>query len=96
MLLFIIKALLLWLIGLYMTVLFIRVIIDWVAYLLPRWRPNRVILAIFNVFYVLTDPPLRWLRRFIPIMRLGNGGIDFTPVVLWFVLAVVQVLIGFI
>lgn len=96
MLLFILKLLLLWLIGLYSTVLFIRVIIDWLAFLLPRWRPNRVILAIFNVFYVLTDPPLRWLHRFIPIMRIGNAGMDFTPMVLWFALAVLQVLIGFI
>ncbi|MDF7664185.1 YggT family protein [Bifidobacterium sp. ESL0763] len=93
MLFFLLKALINWLIGLYMTVLFIRVIIDWVAVLLPRWRPNRVVMAIFNVFYALTDPPLRWLRRFIPVMRVGNAGMDFTPVVLWFALAVLQVLI---
>ncbi|MDF7641228.1 YggT family protein [Bifidobacterium sp. ESL0784] len=82
-----------WLISIYETVLFIRVLIDWVLVLIPRWRPGPVIGAIINVFYVLTEPPLRWLRRFIPVIRMGNGGLDFTPVVLWFILAVVAFII---
>ncbi|WEV58558.1 YggT family protein [Bifidobacterium sp. ESL0728] len=91
--LFTILYLIKWLIGIYSTVLFIRVLIDWAFVLIPRWRPGRVIGSIINVFYVLTDPPLRWLRRFIPVIRMGNGGLDVTPMVLWFILAVVDFII---
>ncbi|MDF7664638.1 YggT family protein [Bifidobacterium sp. ESL0745] len=91
--LLVVLSLIKWLIGLYETVLFIRVLFDWVFVLMPRWRPGRVIGSIINVFYVLTDPPLRWLRRFIPVIRMGSGGLDVTPMVLWFILAVVAVII---
>lgn len=91
--LFVVLSLIKWLIGLYETVLFIRVLFDWVFVLMPRWRPGRVIGSIINVFYVLTDPPLRWLRRFVPVIRMGSGGLDVTPMVLWFILAVVAVII---
>ncbi|WEV41594.1 YggT family protein [Bifidobacterium sp. ESL0682] len=91
--LFLILSILRWLLGLYGTVLFIRVLLDWLFVLAPRWRPGRVLGSIINVFYVLTDPPLRWLRRFIPPIRLGNMGLDVTPMVLWFVIAVLEVII---
>ncbi|KFF31020.1 YggT family protein [Bifidobacterium bombi] len=85
-----------WVIGIYSNVLLIRVIIDWVLYLLPNYRPGQVVGAIVNVFYVLTDPPLRWLRRYIPPIRLGNVSLDISPLLLWFVLdiavAVIRIL----
>ncbi|WEV66940.1 YggT family protein [Bifidobacterium sp. ESL0769] len=88
-----ILSLIKWVIAVYSTVLLIRVLIDWVFALIPSWRPGRVIGSIVNVFYVLTDPPLRWLGRFIPVIRMGNMGLDVTPVVLWFILAVVDFII---
>ncbi|WEV69774.1 YggT family protein [Bifidobacterium sp. ESL0775] len=91
--LFLILSILRWLLGLYGTVLFIRVLIDWVFVLAPRWRPGHVLGSIIRVFYILTDPPLRWLQRFIPPIRLGNMGLDVTPMILWFIIAVLEVII---
>lgn len=91
--LIIILSLLKWLIGVYETVLLIRVLLDWFFALVPQWRPGNVMRSIINVFYVLTEPPLRWLRRFIPVIRIGAGGLDVTPMVLWFGLAVIAAII---
>lgn len=56
-----------------MLVLLTRMVLDWVRFFSPQWRPSGVILALANLMYALTDPPLRFLRRYIPPLRLGQG-----------------------
>ncbi|MBT1172295.1 YggT family protein [Bifidobacterium sp. MA2] len=81
------------LIDAYITVLFIRMILDWVAFLSPRWRPRGFVYTVIDVIYRITDPPLNWLRRYIPPLRLGAVGIDMSFIVLYFLLVVLRVLI---
>lgn len=69
--------------SLYTLVLLARVILDWARFFAPRWRPTGVILLFANLVYGLTDPPLRWLRRFIPPLRLGNVALDVGFIVLF-------------
>lgn len=59
--------------GLYLLVMLVRMVLDWVRFFSPQWRPSGVVLFLANLVYALTDPPLRWLRRFIPALRLGQG-----------------------
>ncbi|MCI1219349.1 MAG: YggT family protein [Bifidobacterium sp.] len=93
MLLWIISRVLDWAIGVYITVLFIRMILDWVSVLAPRWYPRGVIAALVDVVYRLTDPPLRWLRRYIGPVRIGAIAFDMSFIVLYFALVVLQILI---
>lgn len=60
----------------YSLVLLTRVILDWTGILAPRWTPPGFLLVIFDFIYKITDPPVRWLRRYIPPIRLGNVGLD--------------------
>ncbi|WP_072456108.1 MULTISPECIES: YggT family protein [Actinomyces] len=63
--------------GLYMLVLIARMIFDWIRILSPLWRPRGIILLLANVIYFFTDPPLKFLRKMIPPVRLGgNVAID--------------------
>ena len=62
------------LLNLYMLVLLVRVVIDWVQLFARDWRPAGLVLVLANLVYGLTDPPLKWLRRVIPGMRLGGSG----------------------
>lgn len=79
------------LINLYMLALFARVIMDWVHFFVRGWRPRGPFLVVANLLYALTDPPIRWLRRFIPPLRLGGGmAIDVGFMVLFLVLIVAQ------
>ncbi|MCH3974871.1 MAG: YggT family protein [Bifidobacterium tibiigranuli] len=82
-----------WLIGAYITVLFIRMILDWVSILAPRWRPRGVIASLVYAIYWLTDPPLRWLRQYIPPVRIGAFSLDVSFIVLYFALIVLQMII---
>ena len=79
------------LINLYMLALFARVIVDWVQFFVRGWRPRGPFLVVANLLYSLTDPPIRWLRRFVPPLRLGGGmAIDVGFMVLFLVLIVAQ------
>lgn len=85
--------LLYWLLELYLLVLIGRVIIDLVQILNRDWRPAGIILVISNLIYRLTDPPLRFLGRYIPPVRLGNISLDVGFVVLYAGLKILQSLL---
>ena len=77
----------------YITVLFIRMILDWVFMLAPQWRPGRIAGDIIHLVYDLTEPPLRWLRRYIPPLPLGPIAIDLSFIVLYLALGLLRALI---
>jgi YGGT family. len=81
--------------GLYMLVLLTRMVLDWVRFFSPQWRPSGLVLAFANLMYALTDPPLRFLRRYIPPLRLGQGfALDVGFMVLFIGVIVLQRLSG--
>ena len=83
------------LINLYMLALFARVIVDWVQFFVRGWRPRGPFLVAANLLYSLTDPPISWLRRFVPPLRLGGGmAIDVGFMLLFLVLIVAQRLVN--
>ena len=72
-------ATILWL---YFLVLLARFVIDLVQLLSPEWRPKGVILVVAEVVYTLTDPPLKFLRRIIPPLKIGSVALDLSFLVL--------------
>ncbi|KAB8301899.1 YggT family protein [Bifidobacterium apri] len=77
----------------YIAVLFIRMILDWVFMLAPQWHPGRIAIDLIDLVYDLTEPPLRWLRRYIPPLLLGPIAIDLSFIVLYVALGVLRALI---
>jgi YggT family protein len=55
------------------------------------FRPTGVLLVVFEAVFTVTDPPMRFLRRFIPPLRLGGIALDLSFLLL-FILT--QVAIG--
>ena len=82
------------LLYLYLLILLVRVVIDWVQMLARGWRPTGALLVLANLVYGLTDPPLRWLRRVVPALRLGGVGIDLSFLVLFIGMSIVQRLLA--
>ncbi|MCP8613720.1 MULTISPECIES: YggT family protein [Bifidobacterium] len=82
------------LIETYLLVLFVRMILDWVLVLSPRWYPRGFVASLIRVIYALTEPPLRWLRRYIPPLPMGRIQLDVSFMVLYAALIIIQVLLG--
>lgn len=72
-----ISAILRTLLGIYIAILWVRFILDWVRVLNPRFSPNRFFTVVFEIVYTVTDPPIKMFRRLIPPLRLGGLAIDF-------------------
>ena len=62
---------------LYVLFLLIRLILDWMPLLNREWRPRGPGLIAAEVVYTVTDPPIKFFRRFIPPLRVGAIAIDF-------------------
>jgi YggT family protein len=65
--------------------LFVRFIIDWVMVFARSWRPSGAVAAVLELAYSATDPPLRFLRRLIPPLRLGSFALDIAFMLLFIV-----------
>ena len=63
-------------IQIYIYVLWVRFILDWVRVLNPRFRPRGVLLVLFELVFTLTDPPIKMFRRILPPIRLGQISLD--------------------
>lgn len=81
---------------LYVLVLLVRLVLDWVQVFARDWRPTGVALVVAEAVYTVTDPPLRALRRVIPPLNLGAIRLDLGFLVLmlvcWLVMTGLSVL----
>ena len=72
-------------------VLFARLVLDYVFMFARSWTPRGPMLLVVEAVFSVTDPPLRFVRRFVPPLRLGAISLDLGFVVL---LIAVQLLRG--
>ena len=77
-----------WVLWSYLAILTVRMVLSVLPLLVRQWEPRGVLLVIAEFTYTLTDPPLRFLRRFLPTVRLGTLALDLPFVVLYFGLSV--------
>lgn len=77
----------------YTLILWARLILEWVRQFRPDWRPRGVTLVLAEVVFTLTDPPLKFIRRFVRPVRLGGVAIDFSWTIL---LIAVYILMSFV
>ena len=65
-------------IYLYVWVLIINALLSWLVAFNVLNTQNRFVFSVLEITYKLTDPPLNYIRRFLPNL----GSIDISPVVL--------------
>ena len=82
------REVLTYLLTIYLVVLIGRMIFGWVQVFAREWRPTGFVLVLAEVIYTLTDPPLKFLRRFIPPLRLGMMALDLSFMVLFIVILI--------
>jgi YggT family protein len=70
--------------------LFGRLILDYVRIFAPNWRPRGLILLIAEAIYAITDPVMKFVRRFIPPLRLGPVALDLSFILIFIVVQMLQ------
>jgi YggT family protein len=73
------------LITVYIVLIFIRILMAWFT----RIPYNRYLDVFLRFVSEVTDPYLNIFRRFIPMVRLGPGALDLSPIVAVLVLSIV-------
>jgi YggT family protein len=63
---------------LFILIMWARVILDLVRSLNREFRPRSVGLVLAEAVYVVTDPPIKFVRRFVPPLRIGNISLDLS------------------
>ena len=72
----------------YLVLLIGRMIFGWVQVFAREWRPTGLLLVLAEAIFTVTDPPLKFLRRFIPPLRLGMVAMDLSFMVLFIVVLI--------
>jgi YggT family protein len=58
--------------------LWIRFIVDWVQVFARQWEPHGPLLVALEGVYSATDPPIVALRRVVPPLRIGSVALDLS------------------
>jgi len=74
--------------SVYLVVLIARMILSWIQVYAKSWSPSGILLVVAEGVYSATDPPLRFLRRYIPTLRLGTVALDLSFMLLFLVVLV--------
>ena len=77
-------------IYLYVWVLIINAVLSWLVAFNVLNTQNRFVFSVLEVTYKLTDPPLNYIRRFLPNL----GSVDISPIVLILLIYFVRDLIS--
>ena len=72
----------------YLVILVGRMIFGWIQVFAREWRPTGIVLVLAEAIFTATDPPLKFLRRFIPPLRLGMVALDLSFMVLFIVVLI--------
>jgi YggT family protein len=84
----IVKVVLTYLLEIYLLLLIGTMIISWIQAFARDWEPKGILLVICESILTTTDPPLKFLRRHIPPLRIGTVALDLSFMVLFIVVLI--------
>jgi YggT family protein len=74
----------------YIVLIFIRIIMSWI----PRMPYNRILNGFLTFVTDVTDAYLNIFRRILPMVRIGPGALDLSPIIATFALIIVSSLVA--
>ena len=67
-----------------------RIVAELVRAFARDWRPAGGVAVSLETVYTVTDPPVKALRRVIPVVRVGGVGLDLSIMVLLLVVFILM------
>jgi len=81
------------LLRIFLGLMIVRLVVDWVQVFARSWTPHGPVLFVLEIVYSATDPPIKFVRRFIPPLRLGSVALDTSFLVVLIVVYLLQRLV---
>ena len=72
----ILGTILYWALQLIVYAMFARFIVDFIMSVNRGWRPPAILMPVVDFAFTITDPPLKFVRRFVRPVRLGVVALD--------------------
>ena len=79
-----------WVLFAFWLLLTARVVVELVRAFAREWRPAGGVAVALESIYTVTDPPVRLVRRVIPMVRIGGVGLDLSIMVLLLVVFILM------
>nr|WP_047241443.1 YggT family protein [Corynebacterium epidermidicanis] len=79
-----------WVLELYLYLVIARIIIEMIQSFSRQFRPPKWFALIAEPIFVVTDPPVKALRRLIPPLQMGGVALDVSILVLFVAISVLQ------
>ena len=81
---------------LFFVLMWARFVLDLARVLARQWRPRGFGLVLAEFTYLVTDPPIKLVRRVVPPLRLGGASLDFAwSIVMLVVIILMSITLGF-
>jgi YggT family protein len=74
----------------FMLFMWARLILDLVRFLNHDFRPSGFGLVLAEATYAVTDPPIKLVRRVVPMIRIGNIALDLS----WTIVMLVAIVLS--
>lgn len=72
----------------FLLLLVARLVMEYVFLFARSYEPKGAVVIVLELIYSVTDPPLKFLRRFIPPLRLGGVSLDLSFLVLFVIVTI--------
>ncbi len=79
----------------YLLLLIGRLIFEMLQAYSRTWRPSGPLVPVAEITYTVTDPPLRFLRRHLPPLRLGSVALDLSFLLLFIGISVLLTVVRY-
>lgn len=89
----VVGAVLYWILGVLLALMLVRWVFDLVQMFARSWTPRGPVLVLLEVVYSVTDPPILFVRRFVPPLRLGSVALDTSWLIVLIVLYLLRILV---
>lgn len=74
-------------------ILIARIVIEMIQSFSRNFQPPRWFIYVAEPLFVVTDPPVKALRRVIPPLRMGGVALDMSVIVLFLIIFVLQTIV---
>jgi YggT family protein len=76
----------------FLALMLVRLVVDWVQVFARSWTPTGPALFVLEIVYSVTDPPILFVRRFVPPLRIGSVALDTSFLIVLVAVYLLQIL----